>query len=87
MGYDFNIEQLVKTGMVKLTVVRTAEQYLGVLGVTVLDQQRWEAAQFEMDTCAQLGQTWSYRKLACRYLELLKDKAKSSSLNNNNETN
>ncbi len=81
MGYDINIEQVMKVGMAKLTVIRMAEQYLGTLGVTNLDQQRWEAAQFEMDTYAQLGQTWGYRKLACRYLELLKDKARASSLN------
>lgn len=80
MGYNFNLKKVLADGMNKLDKVRKAEAYLGMMGITVLQPDLWESAQFEMDQQLMLGQEWSHITLASRYIDLLHDRIKANSM-------
>ncbi len=79
MNRIFGVEQQ------KMNITRRAEQYLGVLGVTQVLPDLWDAVIFEMNTSIAVGDKWTYRKLAHRYLSLLRDRVTASSIRNERE--
>lgn len=75
------LKKVLAEDMSRTDKVRKAEFYLGTIGVTKIQLNLWEAAQFEMDQYAMLGQEWEHTALASRYLDLLRDRVKAYDAN------
>lgn len=74
------IAQMLAEDMNRIEKVRKAEVYLCMAGITKLQSDLWEAAQFEMNYMAQCGEEWTHLNLAKRYIEFLRDRVHASSL-------
>lgn len=75
------LEKVLAEDMSKLDKIRKAEFYLGTVGVTEIQLDLWETAQFEMDQYAMLGQEWKHTTLASRYMDLLRDRVRAHDAN------